>query len=119
MVSTDPFGISSHTGASAYQISPSTLDELWDSAAASVPSFVVSLILRAREGRWNVSAPQGIIESSGQDILTNYHSITNAEIEIARTTCANTWATQNSKAMFPCFKSSIKRRLEGYNFYAV
>ena len=110
--STDPFDLSSRAGASAYQLSSSPLDELWDGTVASFPSMVLSLCLRFRECRWNASSPQGILKVGGQDILTNYHSITNANIETARTNRTNSRAIQNSKAMFRCLKSSIKGDLK-------
>ena len=110
--STDPFDLSSRAGASAYQLSSSPLDELWDGTVASFPSMVVSLRLRSRECRWNAPSPQGILKVGGQDILTNYHSITNANIETARTNRTNSRAIQNSKAMFRCLKSSIKGDLK-------
>ena len=88
--STNPFDLSSRAGACTYQLSSSPLDKLWDGAVASFPSFVVSLRARARQGIWNTSAPQGILEIGGQEILTNYYSITHTEIEIACTTHINT-----------------------------
>ena len=108
----DSFDLSSCSGAVAYQLSSSPLDELWERGAATFHSFVVSLRIRAREGKWNTGVPQGILDIGGQDILIEYHSITDTEIEAARTARKNSQSVQNSKAMFRCIKSSIKGDLK-------
>ena len=60
------------------------------------------------KGKWNETAPNGILEIGSRNILTDYHSITGTEIATAFTARTNTRAIQNSNAMFKCIKSSIK-----------
>ena len=67
--------ISSRSGSTSYNVASSPLDQMWDGTVSTFPSFVVSSRLRANEGKWNTSAPQGILKINGKDILTNYHSI--------------------------------------------
>ena len=116
--STEPFDLSTRAGSAAYTTISAPLDEVWDGHVATFPSFIVALRLRSEEGGWNATAPQGILtfptDTTGitNNILTDYHSITDAQIETARAARVDQRAIQNSKAMFKCIKSSIKGALK-------
>ena len=88
--STKPFDLSTRAGSTAYTTISAPLDEIWDDHIADFPSFIVALRLRSEEGKWNATGPQGILTfptgttGVSNNILTNYHSITDAQIETAR-----------------------------------
>ena len=105
--STEAFDLSSRSGSSAYAKISSPLDTLWEGDVSTFPSFVVLLRIRAREGKWNSLGDEGILTLAGRNILTEYHSISDADIETARIARTNDRAIQNSKAMYNCIKSSI------------
>ena len=105
-----PFNLASRAGDQAYtSISAALKDEdVWDGNVTTFPSFVVALRLRAEEGKWNATDPHGILTIDGNNILSDYHSITDAQIEAARGARTDDRAIQNSRAMFQCVKKSIK-----------
>ena len=105
--SNDPFDISTRSGSLAYAQVSSQLDTVWNGDVSSFTSFMVSLRVRAREGKWGKAGDEGILELGGKNILTKYHSITDADIEATRVTRTNNRAIQNCKAMYNCIKSSI------------
>ena len=116
--STKPFDLSTRAGSTAYSTISAPLDEVWDGHVATFPSFIVALRLRSEEGKWNATAPQGILTfptgttGVSNNILTDYHSVTDAQIETARDARTDQRAIQNAKAMFKCIKSSIKGALK-------
>lgn len=117
--SDDAFDLSSRSGSSAYATVSSPLDTVWNGDTATFPSFVVALRIRAKEGKWDAAGtvdpvtnittpnPTNILQIGGKNILTEYHSISDTEIETAATARTNDRAIQNSKAMFSCIKLSI------------
>jgi len=109
-VEDQPFNLASHAGDQAYTSISATInsEDLWYGNVSTVPSFVVALRLRAEEGKWNATAPHGILAISGNNILSDYRSITNAQIEVARTAQTDDRDIQSLCAMFQCIKSSIK-----------
>ena len=120
--SADALYLSSHSDSTAYATVSSPLDDIWDDDTSKFRSLVVSSRIRAKEGKWDAAGttdpttgvvtpnPTNILYVSDKNILTKYHSITDAEITAVTTTRTNDIAIQNSKAMFSCIKSSI----EGY-----
>jgi len=78
--SNDPVDLSTRSRSSAYDKISSPLDNVWSSDVDTFPSFVVSLKIRAKEGKWDATGDTGIIRIVGKDLLTNYHSITDSEI---------------------------------------
>ena len=98
------------------------LDEIWDGHVATFPSFIVALRLRSQEGKWNAAAPHGILSfptgvgTATNNILTDYHSIADAQIVTARTARVDQRSIQNAKAMFNCVKGSIKGALKATIF---
>ena len=54
--STDVVDLSSRSGALAYTIISALLDNIWDGDTSTFPSFVVSLRIRAKEGKWDASS---------------------------------------------------------------
>ena len=103
-----PYNLASRSGFQAYKDMSAPLDEIWDGTVAAFPSFVVSLRLRAEEGKWNAASPHGILTVDGQDILKDYHSITDTQVEAAQVARIDTRAIQNAACMYKCIKSSIK-----------
>ena len=83
--SNQPFDLANRTGLNAFQNISKPLDEIWDGTTEKFPHFVISLKVRAAEGRWDAAAPQGIMTVAGHNILTAYHSITTADITAERT----------------------------------
>ena len=105
--SNDPFDLASRAGSTAFTTACSKLDETWDGTAETFPAFVIALRVRAVEANWTAAAPHGITTIATKDLLTQYHSITDTEIQLQRTSRTNDRAIQNSKAMYRCLKSSI------------
>ena len=109
--SADPFDLSTRAGSTAYSTISAPLDEVWDGHVATFPSFIVALRLRGEEGKWNAAAPQGILTfpsaTAGvtNNILTDYHSVTDTQITTARAARVDQRAIQIAKAMFNCIKS--------------
>ena len=116
--SNDPFDLSTRAGSTAYTTISAPLDEIWDGHVSTFPSFIVALRLRGEEGKWNAPAPHGILSfptgvgAATNNILTDYHSVTEAQIVTARTARVDQRAIQNAKAMFNCVKGSIKGALK-------
>ena len=103
-----PFNLNTRLGSQAYSDLAAPLDNVWNGEVSTFPTFIVDLTLRAKKGKWNAPAPHGILEIDGHDILTEYSSITDAQITAARTNRTNHRAIQNSKVMFECISSSIE-----------
>ena len=72
---------------------------------------MVKLRLRAAEVKWNAEAPHGILTIGINNLLTDYHSITDTEITSARTNRSDNRVIQNSRAMLNCVKLLISRDL--------
>ena len=103
-----PYNLASRSGFQAYTDMSSPLEEMWDGTVATFPSFVVALRLRAEEGNWNAASPHGILTIDKKDVLKEYHSITDTQVETAQKARTNTRAIQNATCMYKCIKSSIK-----------
>ena len=73
----DPFDLDTRSGSSAYSTISSPLDQLWDGAVESFPSFLVALRIRAKQGKWNATGPEGIltinVDGKDKQLLTEYH----------------------------------------------
>ena len=65
-----------------------------------IPSFIISLRVRASEVRWNAPAPQVILDIIGSNLLTDYHILTILEVDNASTALVDTRATQNTSALY-------------------
>ena len=103
-----PYNLSTRSGFQAYTDMSAPLEEMWDVTVATFPSFVVALRLRAEEGNWNAPSPHGILTIDDKDVLKEYHSITDTQVETAQKARTNTRAIQNATCMYKCIKSSIK-----------
>ena len=110
--SNDPFVLSSRSGSMAYERISAPLDDIWDGEVTKFPSFVTELRIRAAEGKWNLDADPGILKFGTKNILTDYHSISDADIEAARVARTSDCALQNALSIFTCIKSSIKGTLK-------
>ena len=110
--SNDSFDLSSRVGLVTYSTISSLLDDIWDGSFSTFPSLVVALRLPASKEKWNKATDLGILTfgtaPSTHNIFTNYHSISDAAIEITHVARTTPRAIQNSKAMFKCIKFSIK-----------
>ena len=110
-----PFDLSTRAASQAYTEICAPLKDEWDGHVETFPSFIVSLQDRAAEGKWNAAAPNGIltfgIAPADHNILTNYHSVTDAAIAAAHTARHDIRAIQNSTAMFKYINASIKGTL--------
>jgi len=71
------------------------LKDIWDGTVNTFLSFVVSLSLRAEEVKWNAAAPHRILQIGGRNILTEYHSVIDADITVARTVRVDNHAIKN------------------------
>ena len=109
-VEDQPFNLANCAGNQAYTNISAALNDkdMWNGNISSFPSFIVALRLRVEEGKRNTTAPHGILTINGNNILSDYHSIKDALIEVARMTWTDNRAIQNSCAMFQCIKSSIR-----------
>ena len=82
--SNDSFDLSSRSGSMTYERISAPLDEPWDGDVSKFPSFVTELRIRAAEGKWDLDQDPGILIIRNKNILTDCHSISDAEIEAAR-----------------------------------
>lgn len=103
----DAFDLSTRTGLNAFNAISQPLDEKWDGTTENFVSFLISLQVRAREGKWDAAAPHGITSINNKDILESYHSITDSEVQAARIARTDDRAQQNARAMYHCIKGSI------------
>jgi len=71
-----PFNLTTSLGAQTFADVCKGFKEPWDGKVSSFPYFVVKLSLRVAEVKWEAQAPHGILTIGGNNILTNYHSIT-------------------------------------------
>ena len=106
-----PFDLSTRAASQAYTELCSPLDDEWNGHVETFPSFIVSLQECAAEGKWNATAPHGIIDfgtaPNTHNILTSYHSVLDADVATVLVARNDIRAKQNSTAMFKCIKSSI------------
>ena len=114
-----PFNLATRSGLTAYEQSSEPLKNVWDGEAATFPSFVIQLHLRANKAKWNATDASGILEISGKNLLTDYHKITDAEITAARNGRTDQRALQNAKALYECLKESISGHLHSTIFEQV
>ena len=75
------------------------------------PSFVIKLRIRAQERKWDAPGDQGILNIDGKNILTEYHSITETQINTASTACTNNHSIKK-KVTSTCINYSIKGNLK-------
>ena len=99
--------LGTRSGMEAYEKMVEPLSQVWDGTPASFPTFIMNLRLRASKSKWNATGPSGIMDVDGNNILTSYHSIVDAQVESARSARVNPRAIQNSKALYHCLESSI------------
>ena len=90
-----------------YAEASSPLDEIWDGCVNTFPSFIIYLQIRANETKWNGIAPHGTLNINDKNILTNHHSVSEAQIKTVRTARTDNRALQNATTMLKCIKSSI------------
>lgn len=109
--SDQPFDLTSRSGSQAFTTASAPLDETWDGTIQTFPSFLISLRVRASEVKWDAPPPCGIltytIHGIACNLFTKHHSISEAELEQARTLRINDRARQNAKALYKCLKASI------------
>ena len=79
-----PFDLSTRIGSKTFSEACAPLEQKWGGSVQNFPSFVVSLRLRAAEANWNAPAHHGIVKIGTNDILTDYHSVTDNETEALR-----------------------------------
>ena len=77
-----PFNISSQTGAAAFLAVSRPLDVAWDRTAEMFPFYI-----HAIKAHWNAAALHSVLEVNGNNILTNYSSITKVQIATASANC--------------------------------
>jgi len=79
-VEDQPFNLSSRAGDQAYTNTSAAFnhEDVWDGNVSNFLSFIMVLRLRAEEGKWNATAPHDIFTINGNNILSDYHSITDA-----------------------------------------
>jgi len=106
-----PFDLSTRAASQVYIDVLAPLQDEWDVNVATFPSSIVSLKMRAAEGKWNQAVPHGILTINGRNVLTDYHSVMDAEITTAYANRTYTCAIQNSTAIFKCIKLSIMRSI--------
>ena len=104
------FNLATRTGGQAYTniSAPLNDEDIWDSSVATFPSFVVALRLQVEEGKCNAAAPHGILTIDARNIVSDYHSITDAQINTVRINRVNNRAIQNASVIFKCINTSIK-----------
>ena len=109
---TTPFDLSTRSGSSAYAKASSPLTEKWDGSIDKFPNFIVALMSRASESKWDATAPHGIltyvITGVNKNILTEHHSIPLTDIEAARTTRLDPRAIQNARCFYFCIKDTLE-----------
>jgi hypothetical protein len=105
--SNKPFDLSTRTGSQAFVTACAALDDPWNRTVETFPSFIISLCIQSGKVKWNATAPTGILEINAHNLLTDYHSITDTDVDNARIARIDLQAIQNSRAMYNCIKSSI------------
>jgi hypothetical protein len=95
-----PFDLSTRTGSLAFTTASTALDDPLDGTVEHFPAFIIYLRIRSGEVLWNSAA-------NGNNLLTNYHSVTDTDVENARIAHVDPRAIQNSRAMYKCVKLSI------------
>ena len=70
----------------------------------SFPSILVTILIRAKQGKRNATGNQRIltisVNGTDRDLLMEYHSVTDVVIEAARLNQKNARVIQNNKAMY-------------------
>jgi len=99
--SNDTFDLSSRSGSLAFATVSAPLNTIWNGDTSTFLSFVVALYIRAKEGKWDaagtldavtrITTPNStnILDVASENILTEYHSITDKEIVTAATARVN------------------------------
>ena len=106
-VEDQPFNLATYLGENAFPDMSEGLKDSWDGTVASFPSFVLKLRLRVTKGKWNNAAPRGGLTINAYNLLTDYHSIIDAQITTERAVRADNYVIQNFRAMLNCIKASI------------
>ena len=101
------FDLSTRSGETAFKAISAPLDTIWNGSAEDFPTFLIALRLRAIKGHWVTTDPGDISKYGGKDIFKEFHSISKADIETAKTNRTDNRAIQNARAMFDCLQSSI------------
>ena len=84
-----PFNLRTRSGTAAWDKACAPLPEPWDGSLETFPAMVVNLSMKALLCKWNAPAPHGILNipvagGGTKNLFTEYHSISNANIEAAR-----------------------------------
>ena len=88
------------------------LDITCDGLADQFPSFIITLCIHASKAHWNAASPHSILEIGGNNILTNYSNINNAQITATHLMCTNPHMIQNTHAMYKCLKASLAENIQ-------
>ena len=104
-------------GLEAYNQSVKPLDVEWTGDVQDLPTFLLRLQHRASECKWTAANATGItrilsIPSPGgtpvqRDLFTQYHSITQSEVDAAHHGRTDPRSIQNAKAMYKCIERSV------------
>jgi hypothetical protein len=107
-----PFDLSSRSGSSAYEKACSALPDKWDGSVEKLPNFIIALMTRASESKWDAPAPNGILAftvgGASHNLFTGYHSIPLSDIEAAATTRTDDRAIQNARCLYHCVKQTLE-----------
>lgn len=101
------FNLSTRSGAAAYNTLSKPTKEAWDGPVSTFPKFVVGLKLRALEGKWEANHGSGILMINTNNLLTEYHYITDTQITDTKTAQTSDRATQNTSVLSKCLKFSL------------
>ena len=101
----------------AFSKASAPLDETWNSTIEKFLSFIISICVHASEVCWNASAPQGILDIYGSNLLTYYHSLTTIQVYNVYNARVYPSSIQNACIMYSCLKSSISGDLKSTLFY--
>jgi hypothetical protein len=111
-----PLDLSTRTGSTAFATACAALEEPWNGNVETFPAFIISPRIRAGEVHWNSQVPTGILDMKGNNLLTDYHSVTDVDVKTAVAARVNPRAVENTKAMYKCVKASITRDLHATIF---
>ena len=104
-----PYDLASRAGLNVLNQASEALDMTWDGTAEQFPPFLLALRIRARDVKWDVSSPTGILKffEGNKHLLNDYSNITAQECAFAHTGRTDDRARQNAKSMYHTLKKSI------------
>ena len=106
------FDLGSRSGYYAFSKASSPLDETWDGIIKQFLSFIIIICVRASKVFWNAPSPQGILNISGSNLLTDYRILTTLQVDNKSAASVHPCAIQNARAMYSCLKWSISGDLK-------